>query len=310
MVQMTYFRSQYLLFLCSVLGTCFMSCTSSNSPDMAYNQIDWQGHRGARGLLPENTVPAFIKALEFPQVKTLELDVVISKDNQVIISHEPWMSHHICTKPNGQAVTRDEGEKLLIYEMTYDEIKQYDCGIRGNELFPEQQAKALYKPSLKEMVSQVEVHCKQNNRQSPNYNIELKSQEAYYGVRVPHPAEFVELVLTEINSLNIKNRVNLQSFDLNILKEIHRQDSTISIALLIENMDTPASNLYNLGFTPDIYSPYYMLVNQEVVSFIHSKGIKLIPWTVNETETMKELVELGVDGIITDYPNLIPKEED
>jgi glycerophosphoryl diester phosphodiesterase len=273
----------------------------------ASTSIDWQGHRGARGLLPENTIPAFIKALAFPKVKTLELDVVISKDKQVIVSHEPWMSHHICSKPDGSPVTAEEAEQLLIYHMDYEEIKKYDCGSRGNHRFPEQQAISIHKPSLMDMVSQVELYCKQHNKTAPFYNIELKSQPEYYGIRVPQPAEFVRLVLDELDLLNIKDRVNLQSFDLNILKAIKQQEPGISLALLIENTDTPERNLERLGFVPNIYSPYFMLINEDVVEYVHGRGMKLIPWTINDTETMKRLVAIGVDGIITDYPNLIPE---
>ena len=110
--------------------------------------IDWQGHRGARGLLPENTIPAFLKALEYP-VRTLELDVVVSKDQRIILSHEPWFSEHICSKPNGQAVSASEAPTLKIYEMDYATIQSYDCGQRGNERLPEQQPLAVAKPDLR-----------------------------------------------------------------------------------------------------------------------------------------------------------------
>lgn len=279
---------------------------TDNKNNTTTKEVDYQGHRGARGLLPENTIPSFIKALEY-DVKTLELDVAVSKDNQIIVSHEPWFSHHICTKPNGKAVTEEEEKSLKIYEMTYEEIKKYDCGMRGNARFEEQTPMKVFKPSFMEMVSNVELHCKQQNRIAPYYNVEIKSQPDYYGVFTPEPAEFVRMMLHEIKLLDIHDRVNLQSFDFNILKEINKQDPTISMAMLIDNLKSVDTNLTDLGFTPPIYSPYYMLLNEAVIKEIHAKGMRVIPWTVNDPLEMKKLVDLGIDGIITDYPNRIPK---
>lgn len=277
--------------------------SSINLPD----GFDWQGHRGARGLVPENTIPAFLKALEFEKIKTLELDVAVSKDQQVIVSHEPWFSHHICTKPDGQPVSKEEEKELKIFEMTYEEIKQFDCGSRGNERFPDQQTMKVYKPSLMDMVSQIELHCEKNKLPKVFYNIEIKSQPDYYDVMTPQPAQFVQYILDEIDLLNIKDRVTLQSFDINIMKEINKQDSTVVAALLIENTMTVKENIDLLGYVPDKYSPYYMLLNEKVIAEIHDMGMLVVPWTVNETEVMRKLKNFGVDGIITDYPNLIPE---
>ena len=141
-----------------------------------------------------------------------------------------------------------------------DKIKSYDCGSRGNERFPEQQAMKVFKPSFMEVVSNVALYCKQNNRSLPYYNVELKSQPDYYGTLVPEPAEFVRLMLNEIKLLGIHDKVNLQSFDFNILKEIRKQDPKTSMAMLVENIDGLQANLDKLGFTPPIYSPYYCLL--------------------------------------------------
>ncbi|MEM9823394.1 MAG: glycerophosphodiester phosphodiesterase family protein [Bacteroidota bacterium] len=281
--------------------------TQENTSIQLPDGFDWQGHRGARGLLPENTIPAFLKALEFKKIKTLELDVAVSKDQQVIISHEPWFSHHICTKADGEPVGEEEEKDLKIFEMTYEEIKQFDCGSRGNERFPNQQAMTVYKPSFMDMVSQVELHCQKKGLTRPFYNIEIKSQPDYYGVMTPPPAQFVQYLLDEIDLLNIKDRVTLQSFDINIMKEIEQQDSTVVAALLVDNTMSVKENIDLLGYVPHKYSPYYMLLNEKVIQEIHDMGMLVVPWTVNETEVMRKLKKLGVDGIITDYPNLIPE---
>ena len=124
---------------------------------------------------------------------------------------------------------------------------------------------------------------------------------------MPQPAKFVQLILDELDLLNAKERVTLQSFDINILNEIHKQDSSVVTAQLVENTESVAENLAKINFTPDKYSPYYMLLNEEVIKDLHQRGILVVPWTVNDPEVMVKLREIGVDGIITDYPNLIPK---
>ena len=287
-----------------LITSCNSDSTMHSNKQKTSTTIDWQGHRGARGLLPENTIPAFIKALEYP-VSTLELDVVVSADSQIIVSHEPWFSAAICSHPNGQPVTEEEQEQLLIYEMSYEQIKQYDCGQRGNEHFPEQQAMPVHKPSFMDMVSNVELHCQKQNISPPHYNIEIKSYPEWYNTRIPEPERFVKLMLEEVNLLNIKKRVNLQSFDLNILRAVYQQDSSVRLAILVDNLEGCAANLKKLDFVPDIYSPHYGLLNASEVECIKSNGMHLIPWTVNDKTTMRRLIQLGVDGIITDYPNYI-----
>lgn len=267
-------------------------------------EIDWQGHRGARGLLPENTIPAFLKALEYP-VKTLELDVAVSKDQQIIISHEPWMSEHICSKADGTPVTEEEAKSLKLYEMTYAEIKTYDCGLRGNSRFPQQQPMAAYKPSLKEMVTAADARSRELQRPLPFYDIEIKSQPDYYGVFTPAPDQFVALLLEELKTLQLLDRVTLQSFDMQVLEEVNKQKPGIVTAQLIENMDSFAQNLQRLSFKPTIYSPYFEVITQQMVEEVHAQGMRLVPWTVNEITDMRRLIFLGVDGIITDYPNRI-----
>ncbi|RME94372.1 MAG: glycerophosphodiester phosphodiesterase, partial [Bacteroidetes bacterium] len=134
--------------------------------------IDWQGHRGARGLLPENTIPAFLLALEYPQIKTLEMDVVITQDQQVVVSHEPWMSALICSHSNGKPVSAEEAETLNIYQMTLAEVQSFDCGSRANPRFPTQQPQVGRKPSLAAVFAAADQRARTLERPLPHYNIE------------------------------------------------------------------------------------------------------------------------------------------
>lgn len=270
--------------------------------------FDWQGHRGCRGILPENSIPAFLKALEYP-IQTLELDAAVSKDKKIIVSHDPYFSHLICKKPDGTPVTKEEEQQLRIYDLDYEEIKLYDCGSRGNERFPEQKPIVVNKPSLEDMVHAVEAYCNHNKRTKPFYNIEIKSRPEWYDTLVPRPAEFVKLLVDEIRALGIEDRASIQSFDTAVLLELNQQAPNIPSVFLVENLEGFAANMAKLDFVPAIYSPYYKFVDKTLVEEVHAKNMKLIPWTINEKVDMDKLVALGVDGIITDYPNRIEVEE-
>ncbi|MGW8121165.1 glycerophosphodiester phosphodiesterase [Roseivirga echinicomitans] len=281
-----------------LLLSCFcLSCANVQKP------LDIQGHRGARGLMPENSIPAFMKALE-ESVTTLELDVVITKDKQVLVSHDPYMLSGICSKPNGEPVTKEEENGFNIYQMTYSEVEAFDCGSRGNARFPEQEKMATMKPLLSDVISLVEDYLDKNSLPKVGYNIEIKSLENEYNVSQPEVDEFSELVLGVIMERLTNDRFTIQSFDFNVLKHLHKAYPTVRLVALVENKEGVEANLEALGFTPEVYSPYYILLTKDDIDLIHKKGMKVIPWTVNDRKDMERLVAEGVDGIITDYPNL------
>lgn len=274
---------------------------------MFAQDFDLEGHRGARGLMPENTIPAFLKALDLG-VTTLELDVCISKDKKVVVSHEPYMNALYASKPDGTEVTKAEETSLNLYQMTYRQIKQFDTGKRGNMLFPEQEKVATYKPLLSETIKACEAYIKKKGLKAVQYNIEIKSEEKEYGISQPQTVEeFSNLVYQEIIKYLPANRVILQSFDFNVLKFWHKQIESsqyknISISALDEKTN-PEKAFEELGFSPNFYSPYYKFLTKEQVQFCHEKNVKVVPWTVNTLEDMKKIIATGVDGLITDYPN-------
>lgn len=274
-----------------------LSCAKVQEP------LDVQGHRGARGLMPENSIPAFMRALK-EGVTTLELDVVITKDKQVVVSHDPYMLSGICSKPNGEPVTKEEEKDLNIYWMNQSEVVGYDCGSRGNARFPVQEKIATVKPLLADVISMVEDHLKENNLPKVGYNIEIKSVESEYNVSQPEVDEFSELVLEVIRERLSNDRFTIQSFDFNVLKHLHKSNPEVRLVALVENAKGIDAALEALGFTPEVYSPYFILLKKEDIDMIHEKGMKVIPWTVNDRKDMERLVADGVDGIITDYPNL------
>lgn len=270
----------------------------------AQSALDIQGHRGARGLMPENTIPAFIRALELG-VTTLELDVVISRDRQVVVSHEPFLSHTICTGPDGEKISAAQEDQYNLYRMTYDEIHRSDCGSQEHPDFPQQKKIAAYKPLLSEVIDSVEQYLKEHDRPPVQYNIETKSAESGDGVFHPAPAEFVTLLLEVIQTKGIEDRTTVQSFDVRTLQEAKRLAPTLRQALLVENRRGVKKNIEALGYTPEVYSPYYRLVDKALRKYTREQGMQLIPWTVNKPKDIREMLQLGVDGIISDYPDRV-----
>lgn len=267
--------------------------------------IDKQGHRGCRGLMPENTIPGFLKAIDLG-VNTLEMDVVFTQDKQAIVSHEPFFNHEITSLPNGEFVLEANEKELNIYKMDYAEILKYDVGQKPHPRFPQQLKLPAHKPLLADVIETVEEYAKTNTKKPLFYNIETKTTPQTDDVFHPKTQQFVDLLMAIIFEKKIEKRVIIQSFDLRTLQYLHQIHPKIKTALLIENFDKRAfsEQIADLGFLPSIYSPAYELVTQELVETCKMKRVKIIPWTVNDIETINRLRKMGVDGIITDYPNL------
>ena len=267
--------------------------------------LDLQGHRGARGLLPENSIPAFLKALELG-VTTLEMDAVISQDLQVVVSHEPWFNGHICNQPSGSPVPVDEDRSFNLFELPYHEIARFDCGSRGNPAFPRQEKMRTSKPLLSAVIDAAEAYADTHGLPPVLYNIETKSSPARDGIYHPDPETFTRLLYEVISEKEIVDRATIQSFDPRTLRVARSLNPELSLALLVANHDQLdfEGHVERLGFTPAIYSPHYELVDRTLVEAAHEKDMLIIPWTVNTMEEMRNLVELGVDGLITDYPDI------
>jgi glycerophosphoryl diester phosphodiesterase len=264
--------------------------------------FDIQGHRGCRGLYPENTIPAFLKAIDCG-VTTLELDVVISEDRQVVVSHEAWFSHEISLTPDGQEITEAEERNHNLFRMPYARIREYDCGSKIHPRFPQQQKLKTYKPLLSEMIKTVDNYLKINNLLKVYYNIETKCLPETDGIFHPSPAEFVDLLYEVLDQKNLFSRSIIQSFDGRTLQLFRQKNPFISLSLLVENRLSPQENIDCLGFVPAIYSSDYQLVDTNLISWAKERKVKIIPWTVNEISKMQELKKMGVDGLITDYPD-------
>ncbi len=288
-----------LLFILLIIGI------SQSNFAQTSKKFDIQGHRGARGLMPENTIPAFKKGLDLGVI-TLEMDAQISQDQKVVISHDPYFTPEITLTPQGQPITVADEQNLVLYHMDYSVIKTYDVGSKYYPAFPEQVKIKTYKPLLSDVIDSAEIHALQIGRsRSFYYNIEIKSYKFYDGKYYSTVQQYVDLVMAVILQKRISSRVIIQSFDVRALQYMHQKYPTIKLALNANSSDSLhfATRLTQLGFTPDLFSINYDAVTSQLVQDCASKGIKLVPFTVDDLNAMRQLKTLGVNGFMTDYPD-------
>ncbi len=289
----------YLLFIVILMLGC-------SQPDQT-KELILIGHRGAMGLMPENTIPGFKKAVDL-EVDGIELDVVISGDDQVVISHEPWFRHDICLTPEGDSIDKETQKEHRIYEMSYEQIAKYDCGSIKNPDFPDQETRSLSKPLLKEAVREIESYIVEKGNDPVTYFIEFKRKPEWDNELQPEPSKVVQLVHDELAGLEILDRVSVHSFNERMLQEFKKINSSIPQMYSIpkRNVDF-RDNLAVLTYSPDVYFPHHTLVDSGLVNNVQNEEMLLIPWTVDEYDKMVKLRNLGVDGILSNYPNYFNK---
>lgn len=300
------------LILPLIAAACLATCSTmaQNAKGMkGYPKFFKEGHRGTRGLMPENTIPAMKKGIE-AGAGFIEVDVYLTKDGQVLIAHDPYLNTAISTLPDGSSeVSKDSAKMYTWHQMNYADIRRIDVGAKGNPAFPQQQKIPTYMPLLGELIDSVEAFTKANKLKPTIYNIEIKSNPKMDGVYQPADSSLlVKALMDVVKSKKIGNRFYLQSFDVRPLQAARKLYPEVVIGFLTGDAKRSVEeNLQALGFKPDIYSPAYQLVKKETIDVCRTKGMKLVPWTVNTAEEIDQLVKLGVDGIITDYPNLLSK---
>ena len=247
-------------------------------------RIEVHGHRGARAMRPENTLPAFEYAIA-QGVDVLELDMAVTKDGVVVVSHDPYLKAPICTGPK---------PNVPIHELTLAELREWDCGGTQNPAFPTQRVVPGTRMPTLEDVFQL------SSRGSFRYNIETKIFLDHPELS-PDPDEFVRLVLALVRKHHLENRVILQSFDFRTLHVMKKQAPEIELAALYSG---PAKDFVEIAREAGagIISPEYHLVTPEQVRRAHAAGFKVAPWTADKMEDWDQLIAAGVDAIITDDP--------
>ncbi len=277
----------YLAFILSVLISCHQR-QDERLPDV-------HGHRGARGLYPENSIPGFLYAASIG-VDYLELDVVISADGSVIVSHDPVVLPSICD-------TGDTESEVRIYAIDYDSLMTYDCGSGGNMRFPDQKKMAVYKPKLSSVFEDVARYCDRENLPQPRYNIEPKSTPEGDGLYHPEIDVFANKVMGVVDAAGLRDRIILQSFDVRMLNYVGDHYPDVKLALLVDSGESIEDKLAALIQKPSVISPYFRLLDRDKVMMLQSRNFEVVPWTVNSPEDIAAIRQMGVDGIISDYPD-------
>ncbi len=286
----------YQIVVFFLISLVFTGCFETNEARLG-SEFDSQGHRGARGRFPENTLVGFYEAID-QGMRTLELDVAISADSIVVVSHEPWFNPVIC-----KIDSFGYSDKESLFKMPYAEIARVDCGSKGNLDFPMQVGVFAVKPTLEEVITESQRHALEKAKPLPNYNIEIKTEPGKEGVYTPEIEDFVNLVIELVSRLDVLERTTIQSFDIRPLQLLHDRHPDVKLAYLSSTPLSYKRELENLGFSPTIYSPYHLTLRPGTVQALHADGVQVIPWTVNDVTRMTELIGWGVDGIITDYPD-------
>lgn len=287
-----------------LLATTGMNACKSTKPMTAHQLPSFYkvGHRGTRGLMPENTIPSMIKAIE-TGANTIEFDVHITKDGQVVVYHDASFNPAYTTMPDGAEIPTASRADYTFYKMDYSRIRQFVIGEKPYPEFPQQQRIKSYAPLLSEMIDSVETYTKAHHLAPVFYLLEIKSSAKTDGTEQPAPEEYIDKLMAVKNMLPLGNRLIIQSFDARPLQVLHRRYPAITLGFLTYDKEVnPAKQLDLLGFTPQFYNPFYQFTTPALLTLCHSRKIQVVPWTVQEAAEMKKLKEMGVDGIISDYP--------
>ncbi len=308
--------------LVSVLscGVLLVGCAST---------FDLQGHRGARGLMPENTLPAFAKALEIG-VTTLELDTNVTKDGIVVITHDPRLNPDLVRLPDGKWLETPANTGPSVFSLTYAELQRYDVGrlkpgTKYAERYPEQQSvDGTRIPRLADLFALV----RQTGNERVRFNIETKLSP-FERDATPSPEAFVEALLGVITAEKMRSRVTLQSFDWRTLKIVQQRAPDIPTVYLSAqqkfldtiNADgregsawTASLNVREFGGSVARmvkaaggvnWSPHFADVDQAKIEDAQRIGLKVVVWTVNLEKDIERMLDWKVDGIISDYPNRV-----
>ena len=244
------------------------------------------GHRGARARRPENTLPAFEYALA-QGVDALEMDMAVTRDNVIVISHDPLLHGPVCTKAGT--------DMAVIHQLTLAEVRQWDCGAVQNPRFSTQQTiPGTRMPTLDDVF-------KLATRGTFDYNIETKSFPDHPEL-TPAPEEFSRMVLAKIREYKLEKRVILQSFDFRTLVAMRKLAPEIRLSALTENDPRDFVAIAKDAGHAEIVSPDYHLVTPEKVAAAHAAHIQVVPYTTNTPADWDKLIAAKVDAIITDDP--------
>jgi glycerophosphoryl diester phosphodiesterase len=291
--------------LAMILVLHFSSCTrppgNHSGSEPGFYVI---GHRGIPSQMPENTIPGMKLAID-SGANTIELDVHMTRDGQVVVYHDPSLNPAYTTKADGTELEKRASRSYILYQMDYEQIRSFDVGKKYFPAHPDQRKIAAYAPLLSELIDSIEAYTLDKKYASVHYLVEVKSGERTDGVEQPAPEPFMKMLMEVLLKKDLGNRLIIQSFDRRPLQVLHRDHPDLALGLLTGEQKSFEEQIKLLGFYPVFYNPHYSLVTPELVKHCHAEKIKICPWTVNDEVQMKKLLAAGVDGIISDYVNRV-----
>lgn len=264
-----------------------------------------EAHRGGRGLYPENTITAMLQTMKIAGITTLEMDTHITKDGKVVVTHDDYLSPAFMLTPEGKEIPASDAKKYPVFALDYDELRKFDLGTKYFDQFPKQQKSKQYIPLLANLIDSVQAEIRKTKSKQFFYNIETKCSEKGDGITNPEPEVFVKLLMEVIEKKKITAFVVIQSFDKRTIQIINKKYPKVKTSFLVANKKSYEENIADLGFKPFIISPVWQMVNEEMVLKAHAEGVKIIPWTANNADDIKKLKAMNVDGIISDYPDVL-----
>ena len=250
------------------------------------------GHRGCRGIYPENTIEGFKKAISFG-VDGIELDVVVNKNQELVISHESYIDTNYCL------TNKLYDERLNIYKMNITEIQKIDCGSKFVKEFPNQLKVKERKPTFKEFKKEL-------NEYNGDILFEIKCEYNLVNEYFPEYENYAKIIFKETRYSKHLDKIYFMSFNYKILNELFKIMPNSKYIYLSSNKEFE-KQMKLLNFEPFGVGIDFNIISQKIIDLVHNKKQVIYGWTINDEENSKSLTSMGLDGVITDYPNIIKK---
>ena len=264
----------------------------TSSPIMGQSEYKIFGHRGCRGIYPENTIEGFKKAIAFG-VDGIELDVVVNKNQELVISHESYIDTNYCL------TNKIDTESLNIYKMNISEIQDIDCGSKFVKEFPNQLKVKEIKPTYKEFKKELIDY-------QGDILFEIKCDNDLVNEYFPNYERYAKIIFEETRYSRHFDKIHFMSFDYRILNELFKIMPDSKYIYLSSNKKFE-KEMKLLNFEPFGVGIDFNIISQKTIDLVHEKKQVIYGWTINDEENSKSLTSMGLDGVITDYPNIIKK---
>lgn len=293
---------QLIISMC-VAASLLAGCNNLSHQE---KEVLIHAHRGGAAIYPENTIEAMIHAVDLG-VSYLEFDLHVSKDSQVVVSHDAYFNSKKALTPSGDTIPVDSCKLYRLWEMSYDSICTYDVGSKPNARYPRRHNMVACIPLVSALIDSVEAYVNARELTPVKYNIEIKSWPAKDSIFTPDYKTFADLCMKDLLSHQLGDRLLVQCFDTRTLNYLHIKYPEVRLSYLVELEENVSFSdfMKRLDFVPEAYSPQYPMVDAALVDSCKAYNMTLAPWTVDKRKDILHLASLGVDEIITNQPDSV-----